>query len=204
MNRPFAIFLTVAALGAAAPADAAQTADGEPPRTENGLRTDLWTAPDDATGELSLYLATQAWETTYGGRDPSFTFGVTGGFNVLSFLELQGVVDFSVRRESPGNLAVTNTATFLGAGPALGFWLGFVRLHVEGAGGGVMRTLGYSGDVDVPGAGARFSPAWQVGGGAGLGIFGTFGLGVRALGRFHDDRSNVLFTLEGSWFFGGS
>lgn len=180
---------------------AAEVHGEEPPRTENGLRTDMWTAPGAPAAELSAYLAAQAWETTYGGRDPSFTVGLTGGWFLAPLLELQGVADFSVRSESPANLRVTNTATFLGVGPSVGLWLGFVRIHLEATGGGVLRTLRYS-DGTVSGTDARLAPALQVGGGVGLGLFGKFGLGIRSHGRFHDDRANVLFVLEASWFPG--
>ncbi len=189
--------LAVALVAISTPA----TAD-EPPRTEHGLRADMWTAPEGPSGELTTYVATQAWETAYGGRDPNFTVGVTGGLNLLSWLELQAVTDFSVRREAPANLSITNTGTFFGAGPSVGFWLGFVRLHLEGAGGGFLRTLAYSDGGDISGSSTRIAPAWQVGGGIGLGLFGAFGLGLRSYGRFYSDRSNVLFVLEGSWYFG--
>lgn len=174
----------------------------DPPRTEHGLRTDMWTPPQRPSGELSAYVATQAWETSFGGRDPNFTAGLTAGFNLLRWLELQAVGDFSMRREAPANLSVTNTGTFFGAGPSVGFWLGFVRLHLEAEGGGFLRTLSYADDDAISGSEARLSPAMQVGGGIGLGLFGAFGLGLRSYGRFYSDRSNVLFVLEGSWYFG--
>jgi hypothetical protein len=188
----------VVALLAAASTAVAQ----EPPRTEHGLRADMWTAPQRPLGELSTYVATQTWHTSYGGRDPTFTVGLTGGLNLLQWLELQAVADFSVRREAPANLSVTNTGTFFGAGPSLGFWLGCVRLHLEAEGGGFFRTLAYADGGSVSGASSRLGPAVQVGGGVGVGLFQTFGIGIGSYGRFYADRSNVLFLLEGSWYFG--
>lgn len=195
MRAHLPIVIAIALLAVDASAD-------EPPRTEHGLRDDMWTAPEHPAGELTAYIATQAWETSYGGRDPNFTAGLSGGFNLLQWLELQAVADFSMRREAPANLSVTNTGTFFGAGPSIGVWLGFVRLHLQAEGGGFLRTLAYADDDAVSGSSTRLAPAMQFGGGVGLGLFGAFGLGFRSWVRLHDDRANVLFALEGSWYFG--
>ena len=173
----------------------------DPPRSENGLRTDMWTGPRDPSGKASLYVAAQSCDTAYGGRDPNFTVGLTGALQLAPWLELEAIGDFSVRRETPANLRLTNTATFLGVGPSVGWWFGFFHLHAEAAGGAVMRTLAYDDGADTKSTDVRFAPSWQIGGGLGIGLFGKFGLAFNSYGRFHDDRSNVLFVLEASWFF---
>ena len=172
-----------------------------PPRSESGLRADMWTPPDAPAGEATVYVAAQSWDTAYGGRDPNLTLGLTGGLYLLSWLELQAVADFSARRESPANLQITNTATFVGAGPSFGLWLGDFHIHADAAAGGVMRTLAYDDGADSQSSDVRFAPAWQIGGGIGVGLFGRFGIGFNSYGRFHHDRANVLFALETSWFF---
>lgn len=163
---------------------------------------DSWDRIDRSTAEVGAYIALQMIENAYGGRNGAFTFGLTGGYIVAPWLELQGSLDFASQKEDPADLTVKNTTTFAGVGPVVGVWLEFVHFFVELAGGTVLRTLNYSDAANVAGSAARVSLAWQGGGGMGVVIGGRFGFALRGLGRFHDDRANILLTMDFTWFFG--
>lgn len=182
------------------PDEQAQRTAHAPPRTESGLRADTWSAPQGANVELAAYIASQSWQTTYGGRDLNFTAGLSAGWLVTEWMELQVIADWSRRSFSPADLRVSNTSTFLGVGPVFSLWLDFLRLHVDAAGGGMLRTVSY-GNTDITGNSARMSAAWQVGGGLAVSMWGRLGVGATVLRRAHDDRSSFLFLFDVSCFF---
>jgi len=165
-------------------------------------RENSWNRIERSTFEVGATVGLQMQENAFGGRNGAFNPGVSVGWLYKPWLELQGIADFAIQRERPADLSITNTATFLGGGPVLGVWLEFVRLFVEGAAGPVVRTLAFDDAGEFSGTAARLSFAWQFGGGMGVVIGGRFGFAIRALGRFHDDRSNLLLAADFSWFFG--
>lgn len=173
-------------------------------RSENGLRTDMWTRPGHYSWDLTAGVAARSWETSYGGRDPNTTVALSAAWHPTRWLQARVGADFSVKREAPANLVHANTATFVGAGPGLGFWWSLVRFELEGHAGAQMRTVSFDDNSGRSGARTRFDAAFGGSVAVGIGLFGRFMLALRGGPRWYADRADGLIGLHFSWFPGAT
>ena len=153
----------------------------------------------DASAEVGVIGAIRGWRTAYGQSKPELAYGLYGSWIPLSWLAVQASVDHTRRTSSPNDLKITNSETLLIVGPRLSVWFDFVRLFVDVAALGAIRTVNYR-DAEISSP-VRFSPGVSLGGGAAVAVAERVGVSTRIAWRRRDDQAHLLGSLDVSWFF---